>query len=86
MPGRESPSGGERGPRPRRSRSSSHLAAPSLASSLLPLESSPLFFLEDISLPLPGLPEPTDDVGDPEWRWAVGDGVLLAGPEPSGGT
>lgn len=63
-----------------------HCTAPSLLSRFLPLESSPFFFFEDISLPLPGLPEPRDDVGDPEWRWAVGDGALLAGPEPSGGT
>lgn len=45
-----------------------HFTAPSFFSSFLPLESSPFFFFEDISLPLPGLPEPIDDVGDPEWR------------------
>lgn len=66
--------------------SGGHFTAASLCSSFLPLESSPFFFFEDISLPLPGLPEPIDDVGDPEWRWAVGDGALLAVPEPSGGT
>lgn len=45
-----------------------HFTAPSFFSSFLPLESSPFFFFEDISLPLPGLPEPIGDVGDPEWR------------------
>lgn len=46
-----------------------HFTAPSLFSSFLPLESSPFFFFEAISLPLPGLPEPiTGDGGDPEWR------------------
>lgn len=63
-----------------------HRTAPSFLSSFLPLESSPFFFLEDISLPLPGLPEPTEGGGDPEWRWAVGGGALLAGPDPSAGT
>lgn len=63
-----------------------HFTAPSFFSSFLPLESSPFFFFEDISLPLPGLPVPIDDVGDPEWRCTVGDGALLAVPEPSGGT
>lgn len=46
-----------------------HFTAPSFFSSFLPLESSPFFFFEDISLPLPGLPEPIiGDGGDPEWR------------------
>lgn len=63
-----------------------HFTAPSLFSRFLPLESSPFFFLEDMALPRPGLPVPKDDVGDPEWRWTVGDGALLAVPEPSGRT
>lgn len=63
-----------------------HLTAPSLCSSLLPLKSSPFFFLEDTPLPLPGPPAPTAGAGGPAWRWAVGDGALLAGPAPSGGT
>lgn len=64
-----------------------HFTAPSFFRSFFPLESSPFFFFEDNSLPLPGLPEPTDDVGDPEWRWTVGDGALLGDvPVFSGGT
>lgn len=46
-----------------------HFTAPSFFSSFLPLESSPFFFFEDKSLPLPGLPEPPrGDGGDPGWR------------------
>ena len=63
-----------------------HFTAPSFFSSFLPLESSPFFFFEDMSLPLPGLPVPLGDGGDPEWRCTVGDGALLAVPEPSAGT